>query len=441
MREVNYSQRRGGRRMGLGKDYPETIGTAALQGGSGETVAAMSGSRAAPEVAARDSEHRFHAIFETAPVGIYDMSPKGEFVQVNPRFCEITGYSATELASLRMQDVVHPADLAADLAETERLLSGKINAYSIEKRFLKKDGGVVWSEVNRAAVRGPDGVPLLLVGVVRDLTAQREAEAKLAALTRELEARVEQRTAELELANKSLEAFTYSVSHDLRAPLRALSGFAEALVEEYADSLGSAGHEYVQRIDAASQRMTSLIDDLLQLSRMSRAELDLQPVDLSAEIAAIAAVLQSHEPEREVRFSIQEGAVVIADRNLIRTVLQNLTENAWKFTAHTADARIEFGAAATDDGATCYYVRDNGAGFDPEYTGKLFQPFQRLHAAAEFPGTGIGLASVRQVIERHGGHAWAEGSVGGGAAFYFTLGTKPPATDNSPRSPAGPKRR
>jgi PAS domain S-box-containing protein len=385
----------------------------------------------AAQTALRDSEQRLHAIFDTAPAGIYDVAPSGEFVRVNPRFCQLIGYTADALQSLRMQDIIHPDDLHADLADTERLLSGEIDAYTIEKRFLRRDGGVVWAEVNRAAVRDQAGTTLLLVGVTRDMTAQRQAEAEVASLTRDLETRVEQRTTELEQVNRNLQAFTYSVSHDLRAPLRALSGFAEALTEEYGDSLPDTASGYVQRIGAASERMAALIDDLLRLSRLSRAEMDLQPADLSAEVAAIAAELRSHEPGREVRIGIQEGVLVTADRNLIRAVLQNLLDNAWKFTARRADASIEFGTVAADDAAVCCFVRDNGAGFDPAYAGKLFQPFQRLHPVTEFPGTGVGLATVRQIIERHGGRTWAEGTVGGGATFYFTLNAKPQASATS----------
>jgi len=378
--------------------------------------------------ALRDSEQRLHAIFDTAPVGIYDMSLNSEFVSVNPQFCRLVGRTADELLSLRMQDIIHPDDAPADLAQTKRLLAGEIEAYSIEKRLLRTDGAVVWAEVNRAAVRDQTGAPLLLVGVARDLTAQRRAEAEVASLTSELEARVEQRTAELERANRNLEAFTYSVSHDLRAPLRALSGFAEALVEDYGDRLDVGGRDYIRRIDAASQRMATLLEDLLHLSRVSRAEIKIEEVDLSAQVAAIAAELRSHEPDREVTISIQPGIRATADPNLIRTVLQNLIENAWKFTGRRTDASIEFGSMPTVGTAVCCFVRDNGAGFDPAYAGKLFQPFQRLHPASEFPGTGIGLASVRQIVERHGGRAWAESTPGGGATFYFTLSPGPAAS-------------
>ena len=234
----------------------------------------------------------------------------------------------------------------------------------------------------------------------------------------------EQRTAELVVANKNLEAFTFSVAHDLRSPLRALSGYSEALVEDYGDRLDETGRWYAERIQAATERMAALIDDLLNLSSVSRAELSLGPVNLSAEVAAIAGELQAREPGRRVRFALQDGVRVNADRTLIRTVLQNLVENAWKYTGKRDDATIEFGATAAEDAGVCCYVRDNGAGFDPAFAAKLFQPFQRLHAVTEFPGTGIGLASVRRIIERHGGRAWAEGAVGRGATFYFTLNAK-----------------
>ena len=234
----------------------------------------------------------------------------------------------------------------------------------------------------------------------------------------------EQRTAELVVANRNLEAFTYSVAHDLRSPLRALSGYSEALVEDYGDRLDETGRWYAERIQAATERMSALIDDLLSLSSVSRAELSLGPVNLSAEVAAIAGELQAREPGRRVRFALQEGVWANADHVLIRTVLQNLIDNAWKYTAKRDSATIEFGTTAAKDAGVCCYVRDNGAGFDPAFGGKLFQPFQRLHSVTEFPGTGIGLVSVRRIVERHGGRVWAEGAVGRGATFYFTLNAK-----------------
>jgi len=425
-------------REGSAQDYPLELrhrdghitsvlyNAAVYRDPSGGVLGVMAAARDVTEAnriqaALRESEERLRVLFDNAPVGIEDVALSGHLVRVNPRFCQITGYTADELRSLRIQDITHPDDLDADLANLQRLRSGEIDSFSMEKRELRKDGGVVWVEANRAVVRDPAGHPLLYVGTVRDITAQREAEAQVRALHAGLETRVQERTADLERSNKNLEAFTYSVSHDLRAPLRGLSGFSAALVEDYSDHLDETGRGYAERIQAAGERMATLIDDLLQLSRVSRTDMNLGPVDLSAEVADIARELRAPDPARHVRFTIQEGIWVTADRSLIRTVVQNLVENAWKFTARRDAATIEFGSTTADNGQICCYVRDNGAGFDPAYAGKLFQAFERLHEATDFPGTGIGLASVQRIIERHGGRVWAEGAVGRGATFSFTL--------------------
>ena len=203
-----------------------------------------------------------------------------------------------------------------------------------------------------------------------------------------------------------------------------MSGFSEVLLEDYGDRLDETGRGYARRIQAAGEQMGAIIDALLRLSRESHADMNLGPVDLSTEVAAIADDLQASEPGRRVRFAIEDGVRVTADRALIRIVLQNLVENAWKFTSQRDGATIEFGTTPAQGAGVCCYVRDNGAGFDPAYVHKLFQPFERLHEAEEFPGTGIGLASVERIIERHGGRTWAEGAVGRGATFYFTLDPK-----------------
>jgi PAS domain S-box-containing protein len=376
---------------------------------------------AAAHQALRVSEERLRALVDNAPIGIEELELSGELVRVNPRFCEITGYTADELRSLRIQDITNPSDLDADLANMQRLSSGEIDSYSVEKRVVRKDGGVVWVEANRAVVRDPEGHPVLFVGAVRDITAQRDAEAEVRLLNADLEARVERRTGDLALANKNLEAFSYSVSHDLRAPLRALSGYSEALLEDYSDHLDETGRGYAERIQAASERMSVLIDDLLQLARVSRSQMHLRLVDLSTEVASVVREFQATDPGRRIRISIQDGVRATADRGLVRTVLQNLVENAWKFTARQENPTIEFGSLPADDAEICCFVRDNGAGFDPAHAAKLFEPFERLHTDADFAGTGIGLASVQRIIERHGGRIWAQGEVGIGATFYFTL--------------------
>jgi len=383
--------------------------------------------------ALRASEIRLRVLFDNAPIGVGEVTLTGQLVRVNQYFCQFVGYTADEvLAMSGMTDLLHPDDVDAHVNIRQRILSEEIDTYSADRRFVQKGGGVIWGEVQRSLVRDPAGRPLLYIDTVRDITAQREAEAEVRTLTAELEARVEQRTAELELSNRNLRAFSYSIAHDLRTPLRGLNGFSEALLEEYSEVLGETGRGYAQRIQAGSERMGAIIDDLLRLSQVTHAAMNLEPVDLSAEVAAIADGLRSAVPGRRVSFTIQESVWVTADPILIRTVLEDLVQNAWKFTAGRKHATIEFAtvaiddapvddAAVEDDASVCYFVRDNGVGFEPAYAGKLFQPFQRLHTIREFAGTGVGLASVQRIIERHGGRVWAEGAVDVGATFYFTL--------------------
>ncbi|HEX8980162.1 MAG TPA: CHASE domain-containing protein [Parasulfuritortus sp.] len=249
---------------------------------------------------------------------------------------------------------------------------------------------------------------------------RRLAELRLARLNEDLELRVAERTRMLAAANKELEAFSYSVSHDLRAPLRSIEGFSQLLGRKYGDRLDETGQDYLQRVQRASKRMGELIDDLLQLSRVSRIELIRETVDLSRIAREVLEDLSARVPERPVEFEVQAGIMAHADGRLIRVVLENLLGNAWKFTARQAQPRIEFGSREMD-GRTVYFVRDNGAGFDMQYAGKLFGAFQRLHRAEEFEGTGIGLATVQRIVNRHGGNVWAEAEVGKGASFFFYL--------------------
>ena len=236
----------------------------------------------------------------------------------------------------------------------------------------------------------------------------------------EVDKRRQAQTSLLQL-NAELEAFSYSVSHDLRAPLRAIDGFGQRLIEASRDKLDSTALHYLDRIRAGTQIMAQLIEDLLSLSRVSRAELNIQPVSLSTLVQRIANELRQSEPGRSVAWSIAGDAAVVGDERLLGIVLRNLLGNAWKFTSKCVKACVEFGETH-EDGETVYFVRDNGAGFDMAYTDKLFAPFQRLHSAAEFFGTGIGLATVRRIVQRHGGRVWAKGAVDQGATFYFTLG-------------------
>ena len=262
---------------------------------------------------------------------------------------------------------------------------------------------------------------LVLIRRSHDIAEGRRNEKRMSAINIDLERRVEERTKQLEAANKELEAFSYSVSHDLRAPLRGIDGFSLALIEDCGHLLDDKGRHYLERVRTAAQRMGLLIDDLLDLSRVTRSIMNPSEVDLTTIVKKIAGDLQENAVGRQVEWAIAADVRVHGDERLLEVAVRNLLDNAFKFTSRQPSARIEFGAFA-EDGQETYFVRDNGAGFDPDYTGKLFGVFQRLHSLEEFEGTGIGLATVKRIIDRHGGRIWADGSVNGGAVFYFTLG-------------------
>jgi len=265
---------------------------------------------------------------------------------------------------------------------------------------------------------------LLLLRLVGDTIVnaieREDANARVQRLNEELEQRVRQRTAQLEAMNEELESFSYSVSHDLRAPLRHIDGYSRILEQEHAQSLEAPARRFLARIRAAVERMGLLIDDMLALSRVTRAQMQSETVDLSSLAESIAQELFASAPERAHEWTIEPGLRVRGDRRLLRVALQNLLENAWKYTRHASVSRVCFGSTVSE-GARTFFIQDNGAGFDPTYAAKLFKPFQRLHGADEFEGTGIGLATVHRILARHDGTVWAEGSPGEGATFRFRL--------------------
>ena len=359
------------------------------------------------------------SIVESSDDAIVSNSIDGLITSWNPAAERIYGYPAEEAVG---QDGLFVLDGDLRREESEILSAfvasqssnGGNHSLNRETVQRRKDGTKFPASVTVTAVRDDDGSLIGTSSIARDITKQQRAAAELRS-----------RMDDLERVNHNLETFTYSVSHDLRAPLRSLAGFSSALMEDCGDDLGDVGREYAERIQGASERMAALIEDLLTLSRLWRTETqEVQAVDLSAEVARIADELQLSAPDRHVQFTIQDAVWAPADRVLIRSVLENLIGNAWKFTSRRENASIEFGTMPVQDAGICCYVRDNGAGFDPAYVDKLFAPFERLHSTNEFAGTGVGLASVLQIVERHGGRAWAEGAVGKGATFYFTLDAK-----------------
>ena len=366
--------------------------------------------RARSEEALREAQERFRSAFDNAPIGVAIVDLEGRFLQVNRSLCEILGYTEERLLSTTFQEITHPDDVEASMEQVRRVMRADIGSYSLEKRYLAADGRPVWVSLSVSLVRDADGEPLYFVDQIQDITERKLAERELA-----------RRANELAHANAELEQFSYSVSHDLRAPLRSIDGFSQILLEDYADRLDEEGLAYLRRVRAASQHMGHLMDDLLDLSRVSRGLLRTGRVNLSALALGIAGELKASQPDREAEFVVAEGLEAEGDARLLAVALENLLGNAWKFTAKEPKARIEFGSYA-GDGARVFFVRDDGAGFDQAYADRLFGAFQRLHKDEEFEGTGIGLATVQRVIHRHGGRLWAEGEVGKGATFYFTLG-------------------
>ncbi|MHB1483776.1 MAG: MASE3 domain-containing protein [Saccharofermentanales bacterium] len=353
----------------------------------------------------RESEERFRTLSETSLVGVGVSSTEGDILYANQSYEQILGYDHAELIGTKADNVYwNPGD--RNYWVNKLFSDGPIR--DLEVRLKRKDGLPVWVSISASLITY--GGYKAVMSTIQDISARKKAEEGL-----------KHYAAELEASNKELEAFAYSLSHDLRAPLRALDGFSQAILEDYKDILDAAGNDYLMRIRSAAQNMAQITEGMLKLSEVIRYDIHWEKVCLSETVSMIAQDLREKDPEREIEFYIAKNIYANGDPSLLRILLYNLLENSWKFTSKSRQARIEFNSTKID-GVEVFFVKDNGIGFDMQYSGNLFQPFQRLHPDNNFPGHGIGLATVLRVVSRHGGEIWADSEIGKGTTFFFRLG-------------------
>jgi PAS domain S-box-containing protein len=367
-----------------------------------------------------ESEERFRSAMQYSAIGMALVSPDGGWMNVNQALCRIVGYTPEEMLTQNFQAVLHPDDVEVNQAHLRRMLDCEIESYRLEGRYLHRDGHQVCVDLNVSLVCDESGLPLYFIAQVQDITERKDAEEMLRRLNSDLEQRVQERTRKLNEANKELESFSYSVSHDLRAPLRAMDGFSRILIEDYGNLLDEEGLRILDVIRGNTQKMGQLIDDILAFSRLGRKQVERSIIDVN-ELARDASVeLGCGSTDSSLQFKIGSLPEASGDKALMRQVLRNLLSNAAKY-SRTKEAPIVEVGSYTENGDNVYYVRDNGVGFDMAYSNKLFGVFQRLHGPDEFEGTGVGLAIVQRIIQRHGGRVWAEAELNKGATFYFTL--------------------
>lgn len=377
--------------------------------------------RVQAEQALQESRTRYQEVVESVNEIIFQSDLDGVFTFLNPAWSAITGHAVEASLGRPMTEFMHPDDRGRARELFDRVARDGARDELTELRVRTTVGEVRWLELHTRRMSGSDGAAIGIMGSLDDITARKVAEFTLKNVNKELEARVRARTAELEASNRELEAFSYSVSHDLRAPLRAIEGFSAILQEDLADRLDPTTRNYLERIRAATLRMARLIDDLIELARLTRLTLRRENIDLSQMVSELLTEIQHETPERVVETDIAPGLTAHADRALMRVVLENLLRNAWKFSADEAVTRIAFFATREND-EVMFCVADNGIGFDMAYADKLFLPFNRLHMTHEYAGSGIGLATVARIVQRHGGRIRAESAPGEGARFCFSIG-------------------
>ncbi len=367
--------------------------------------------------ALRRSEERLRLMIEAVEdYAIFILDPDGRIASWNSGAQKLKQYTAAEAIGRHFSMFYGEEDRARRHPEHEIAVASEVGRYAEEGWRFRKDGSRFWASVVITALRDPHGTLIGFAKVTRDMSDRRAAEEAMRALNEDLERRVRERTAEIEAANREIEAFSYSVSHDLRAPLRSLDGFSRLVLERGA-TLDAESRDYLTRIRAAAQRMSELIDAMLSLARLTRAPIVRQEVDVTAIVQSVVAELRAAEPDRQVAVTLAPDLRAHGDPALLRVVFENLLRNAWKFTRRNAEAHVEVGRTNDE-----LWVKDDGVGFPENRADKLFVPFQRLHKVTDFEGTGIGLATVQRIVLRHGGTIRAESSPGGGAKFSFTLG-------------------
>jgi PAS domain S-box-containing protein len=373
----------------------------------------------------RDDSQLFRLAMASSGIGMAIVDLDGHWREVNPALEKIFGYSADELIGHHVLAFTHPEDLELSRGYMRGVIDGSTPVLDAPKRYLRRDGSVLWAHLNVAMMRDGDGRPTYMIAQLRDISAQKQAELALQELNRTLEQRVADRAAELVDANQQLRQFAYGVSHDLRGPLRAIDGFATQLERHVAQALDDTGRDYLQRIRDNAGRMSDLIDGLLELSRATSADVRQQQVDLSLLAEWVGAELQDADPKRSARIDVQPDLHARGDERLLKSLFTQLLGNAWKFSAQREQTRIEVRGTAQAGGLQLS-VRDWGCGFDRAYADKLFEPFQRLHGQTEGGGSGLGLAIAQRIVRRHGGRIWAESEPGVGSVLNVFL----PVTDN-----------
>jgi PAS domain S-box-containing protein len=412
-------ERTAGRREGYAAAFGKWCGISAYPSEHGVALyfRDVTDSREA-RMALLESEERYRLLFQGGADAIVEASAEGRILRANPAACAMFGRSQEAMCSLESRHMVWPGETRLQAMIEKRRTLGSARG---ELTMIRSDGACFESEVATSTYSTRDGAVRTNI-VIRDITERLQFRDKILALNAELGERVRQRTRDLELANNELQGFAHALAHDLRTPIATIKGFGGPLEDVLATSGNSKARHYTSRIKAAAQQMDDYVEALLSLAQTSQSKLAMTQVDLSMVAAAVLDELQDQDSARRVNRNIQDGLRVSGDARLLRMLLQNLLGNAWKFTRHVAAAQISFTARAGEQGEVVYCVRDNGAGFDMAWAGKLFASFQRLHTESEFEGTGIGLANAHRVVTRHGGRIWAESAVGQGAAFSFTLG-------------------